>query len=180
MLTPNDRVPGDEPKKPEPARQVMQAEHVRAADSDRRRTVAELQEHFVAGRLSSEELSERVEQALASRTFGELALVVHDLPAVEVPPESVTTVQPAPGDRDTRRDQRRERRRLRHQGGRYGRRSLRAHAMSYLLVMGMLVVIWLLTSPEHAYFWPIWPMMGWGIGLAAHALSSINRAPKPV
>src|SRR5439155_21237678 len=126
-----------------------QPDHVRAADGDRRRTVAELQEHFVAGRLSSEELSERVEQALASRTFGDLALVLHDLPAIELAPEAPTTLEPPADGRDARREQRQERRRLRHQHGRYGRRSLRAHATSYVLVMGMLIVIWLLTSPEH-------------------------------
>jgi hypothetical protein len=26
-----------------------------------------------------------------------------------------------------------------------------------------------MTSAE--YFWPMWPMLGWGIGVAAHALS---------
>jgi len=53
--TPGDRTPRDEQ-----AGRLMQPAHVRAGDGDRRRVVAELQEHFVAGRLSSEELSERV------------------------------------------------------------------------------------------------------------------------
>jgi hypothetical protein len=30
--------------------------------------------------------------------------------------------------------------------------------------MGLLVLIWAVTSPG-GYFWPIWPMMGWGVAL---------------
>ena len=42
--------------------------------------MAELQRHYVAGRLTSEELGERVSSALAARTFGDLAALLHDLP----------------------------------------------------------------------------------------------------
>jgi hypothetical protein len=41
--------------------------------------------------------------------------------------------------------------------------------VSYVLVNTMLVAIWFLSSYNHdhfRYFWPIWPMLGWGIGLA--------------
>ena len=38
--------------------------------------------------------------------------------------------------------------------------------LSYLLVNTMLVAIWYLTSGPGSYFWPIWPMLGWGIGVA--------------
>ena len=33
----------------------------------------------------------------------------------------------------------------------------------------LLIIIWAMTSGE--YFWPVWPMLGWGIGVAAHAAS---------
>lgn len=42
------------------------------------------------------------------------------------------------------------------------------HVTSYLLVMAMLVAIWAMTGA--GYFWLIWPMMGWGIGVASHLL----------
>src|SRR5437870_1098315 len=29
------------------------------------------------------------------------------------------------------------------------------------------------------YFWPMWPFLGWGIGLAAHALAGDDREPGP-
>ena len=49
-------------------------------DADRQRVVDELQAHYVAGRLTSEELGERVTTALAARTFGDLAPLLDDLP----------------------------------------------------------------------------------------------------
>ena len=42
----------------------------------------------------------------------------------------------------------------------------RTHLFAYLLVNAGLVVINLVTSP--GYFWAIWPIIGWGLGLAAH------------
>ncbi len=43
------------------------------------------------------------------------------------------------------------------------------HLGVYVLINVFLVILNLLTSPE--YFWAIWPMLGWGIGLGAHAIS---------
>lgn len=37
--------------------------------------------------------------------------------------------------------------------------------------MALLVTIWLLTTSS-GYFWPVWPMLGWGIGLASHGLAA--------
>src|SRR5207253_7756327 len=54
---------------------------LRAGDADRQAVVAELQRHFVDGRLTSDELGERVAQALSARTFGELSAPLEDLPA---------------------------------------------------------------------------------------------------
>jgi hypothetical protein len=56
---------------------------LRAGDVDRRRVVADLQQHYVEGRLSSEELSERVERAHAARTLGDLDELTGDLPERE-------------------------------------------------------------------------------------------------
>jgi F0F1-type ATP synthase assembly protein I len=60
----------------------MAAEHgMRASDADRERTVAALERHTTAGRLSLEEFAERVDRALACRTRADLAAVVRDLPS---------------------------------------------------------------------------------------------------
>jgi uncharacterized protein DUF1707 len=53
---------------------------LRAGDADRKQVIAELQQHYVDGRLTADELGERVTQATAARTFGELAQVLSDLP----------------------------------------------------------------------------------------------------
>ena len=40
--------------------------------------------------------------------------------------------------------------------------------MSYIVVNSMLILIWYYTTTEvgsYYYFWPIWPMLGWGVGL---------------
>ena len=48
------------------------------------------------------------------------------------------------------------------------------HVVVYVLVNTMLVVIWWVTnSPGH--FWPMWPLLGWGIGLAMHAWETFRR-----
>ena len=47
------------------------------------------------------------------------------------------------------------------------------HFATYLAVNALLVVIWAMTSPGH--FWPIWPMLGWGIGVIANAVSVYVR-----
>jgi len=49
--------------------------------------------------------------------------------------------------------------------------AFRGHLMAYVVVNASLVAIYLLTSDFGEYFWPIWPMMGWGVGLGAHAAS---------
>ena len=44
----------------------------------------------------------------------------------------------------------------------------RVHLLIYALVNGMLVLIWAMTGAN--FFWPIFPIAGWGIGLVAHAM----------
>jgi hypothetical protein len=41
----------------------------------------------------------------------------------------------------------------------------RSHVHAYVGTMLLLVAIWALTGA--GYFWPIWPMLGWGIGVVA-------------
>ncbi|HJW41752.1 MAG TPA: 2TM domain-containing protein [Rhizomicrobium sp.] len=47
------------------------------------------------------------------------------------------------------------------------RRGFWNHAMTYVVVNALLVVVWAFTGRR--YFWPIWVIAGWGIGLAFHA-----------
>lgn len=54
---------------------------LRASDADRESVVGLLRDHAVAGRLTLEELSGRIESAYTSRTLGELERLTADLPA---------------------------------------------------------------------------------------------------
>lgn len=48
------------------------------------------------------------------------------------------------------------------------RRDFRAHLLMYVLVNAFLVVIWAMVTPD-VFFWPIFPIAGWGIGVVANA-----------
>ena len=116
----------------------MPADDLRASDTERERIIADLRDHAAAGRLTAEELDERVGAALAARTRRDLVALTADLP-------------PLPRRRDTTAE----------------RAELREHVRTYLAVMALLVVIWALTGM--GYFWPVWPALGWGIGVLSHA-----------
>ena len=47
------------------------------------------------------------------------------------------------------------------------RRDFLAHLLIYVMVNGFIVIIWAVTS--NGFFWPIFPMVGWGIGLVMNA-----------
>ena len=52
------------------------------------------------------------------------------------------------------------------------RLGLYVHAGKFGAVMLLLLAINLLTSP--AYLWFVWPLLGWGIGLASHAANVLG------
>lgn len=55
-------------------------DRIRASDADRERIAARLREHYAEGRLTREELDERISAALGARTYGDLRGVMADLP----------------------------------------------------------------------------------------------------
>ncbi|MHB8681136.1 MAG: DUF1707 SHOCT-like domain-containing protein [Acidimicrobiales bacterium] len=66
----------------------------RASDVERQRVVAALERHFADGRLTADELTDRVDRVLHARTIGELYELVSDLPelpVVDVPHRPVTS-----------------------------------------------------------------------------------------
>jgi len=66
---------------PEPGVPAAAAAGLRAARADRERVIDLLKAAFVQGRLAQDEFAARVGQALASRTYAELAAVTADIPA---------------------------------------------------------------------------------------------------
>jgi hypothetical protein len=68
-------------------------DHLRASHADREQVVGALKAAFVQGRLTKDELDLRVGQALASRTYAELAALTADIPA-----GPITAKPPAPAE----------------------------------------------------------------------------------
>ena len=124
---------------------------LRASDAEREQVVGELHHHAAAGRLTIEELEERIEQAYAARTLGELRAVTHDLPA------------PVPAKISRAHLKRAKRiRRLRYQ------------AASAAATEGVCVAVWAATGAGS--FWPGWVALALGLGLVGRA----RRAFAPV
>jgi hypothetical protein len=48
------------------------------------------------------------------------------------------------------------------------RRDFHAHLLVYALVNAVIVAIWFVTMAG-GFFWPIFPMLGWGIGVVMNA-----------
>jgi hypothetical protein len=71
---------------------------LRASHADRDRVVEALRVAAGDGRLTAEELDERLERALTARTYAELAGLTSDLPAAPVPYSPSLAEQPAPKD----------------------------------------------------------------------------------
>ncbi len=72
---------------------------LRASHEDRDRIVEVLRVAAGDGRLSADELDDRLESALTARTFGELAALIRDLPAAP----GLGMAEPAPAPRDLAR-----------------------------------------------------------------------------
>lgn len=97
--------------------------------------VEQLRDAAGEGRLEASELEERLGVAMAARTIEELEPLTADLPA--------PAHEPGLPHRPSRQE-----------GSRW---------RAYIMVMALLVAIWALTGA--GYFWPVWPALGWGIGL---------------
>jgi len=62
---------------------------MRASDAERDAVTARLRDHYAEGRLTQDELDERVSAALHARTFGDLRALTTDLPGpAPVPPRT--------------------------------------------------------------------------------------------
>jgi hypothetical protein len=57
------------------------------------------------------------------------------------------------------------------------KRGLAAHALAYVTVNLLLVALWYVTGA--AFFWPVFPIFGWGIGMAFHAWDVLSPTPGP-
>jgi hypothetical protein len=134
---------------------------LRAGDADRERVARALREAHAEGRLDLEELSTRLDAALAARTLRELAELTADLPADPEPPIAAPSLPaPTPASR------------------RPADGELRAAWTAWAIAVSANVVIWVLVSlsaGDAVYFWPMWVAGPWGAVLAV--LTVLSRPP---
>ena len=53
-------------------------------------------------------------------------------------------------------------------------RAFQAHASIFVLVNLFLIAVWAVAGA--GYFWPIWPILGWGLGVGLHGVITYNVA----
>jgi hypothetical protein len=84
----------EEESAPERGDALVPGGHLRATHDDRNRVVELLRVAAGDGRLTLDELDQRVGAALTARTYGELAALVSDLPAAPEAPAGASAVKP--------------------------------------------------------------------------------------
>ena len=57
------------------------------------------------------------------------------------------------------------------------KRDLKAHLLAYVTVNLLLVAIW--WGAGGGFFWPLFPIFGWGIGIAFHIWDVVSPEPGP-
>jgi hypothetical protein len=137
---------------------------LRVSDEQRERAAQELREHFAAGRITEDELSDRVQTVYSARTEQELQTLLADLPKL-------------PATRQQQKAELAERRRelrlrlLQETGGGLG-------------LFVVCTVIWAAAGAHHGSFWPIWVLIfpllvlvrnGWRLYGPAPDLEQVER-----
>lgn len=138
------------------------------SEPERDRTVKALTKHCGEGRITLDELEQRIELAFAAQSNAELHELVRDLPKGDL--LGVTGVVPSPALQPHPSPSTPARQRHHHlpSAKKAGEVALRVHATVFVAVMAMLVAIYVLTDLG-GYFWPIWTAMPWGMALGIHA-----------
>ena len=71
-------------------------DRIRISDSDRDRAASRLRDHFAEGRLTADELDERITAALNAETAGDLRRVMADLPGSFAAQQRAQQLPPVP------------------------------------------------------------------------------------
>ena len=127
------------------------APSLRAGDRERESTATLLGLALAQGYLEMPEYESRLQTAFTAQTAPELRQLTADLPVAQLRRDD-------PG---------------RHAAGRAAaRRSVQIHLAAYLAMVVIVLTVWLAVglSAGAWYFWPIWPILGAGIGVVGHAL----------
>lgn len=133
---------------------------VRAGDSDREKTAGLLGLALAQGYLDMTEYESRLQAAFTAPNRTDLRALTADLPVEHL----------------KRNDPRR--REARRQAA---RRGVQIHLAAYLAMVVIVLTVWLAVGLTAGawYFWPVWPILGAGIGVLGHALPIRYALPAP-
>ncbi|QZY46871.1 DUF1707 domain-containing protein [Mycolicibacterium austroafricanum] len=123
----------------------------RVGDRDRDITAGLLGQALAQGYLDMAEYESRLQTVYDAHTAPDLRLLTSDLPVAEL----------------RRNDPQRRSARIAA-----ARRGIHAHLAAYLTMVVIVLTVWLAVGLGAGswYFWPVWPILGAGIGVLAHAL----------
>jgi hypothetical protein len=130
---------------------------IRVSDQQREQTAQELREHFATGRITEDELDERVQAAYRARTEDELRALLADLPRLPVSSEQQRAELVA-------RRRHLQRQLIQQTGG----------GFSLFLLC---TAIWAV-SGAHGHFWPIWVAIFPVLALVRNAWRLYGPAPQ--
>lgn len=134
----DDPPPHDDPTTAKPGSEAVEPPNptagIRIDDAARYKIGEELGRHFADGRIDQDEYEERLERTYAARFDTDLAPVTADLPSIG------TNKNLEQRSTTTKR-----------------------MVVGWLSLAVLFVVIWALSDPG-GYFWPIWPILGTGLG----------------
>ena len=120
-------------------------------DREREHTADSLGLALTQGYLTMRDYEGRLHETFAAQTTAQLDQLLADLPVAQL----------------RRNDPRR--RAAQHNAAKL---SVRIHFAAYLAGTLLMLGIWAAVGFGGGgwYFWPVWPIMGWGIGVASHAI----------
>lgn len=129
----------------------MTAPTLRAGDRDRTRAADLLGQALAEGYLDLAEYESRLQTVYDTQTAPDLRQLTADLPVAEL----------------RRNDPRRRAARRAA-----ARRGIHLHLAAYLTMVVIVLTVWLAVGVATGawYFWPVWPILGAGIGVLGHAL----------
>ena len=132
--------------------QLLDTTSTLAGTRDREKTADILGQALAQGYLQMDEYDQRLQAVFQTHTAQELHQLLAGLPL-----ETIRRHDP--------------RRRAARVAG--ARRGLRAHLWAYLAMAAIVLTVWaaVAATTDATYFWPVWPILGAGIGLVSHALS---------
>lgn len=155
-------------------------DHLRVGTAERDATAKVLNLAFEAGRLTPEELDQRLEACFTAKTRSDLAGLTADLPEADSPPsESPRTALEARSNQAPRE------RPVPAHGPHKREATPRELWIPWAGVSALVVMIWFITAVAGggSYFWPIWVIGPWGavnlfvtIGLLAKPRDDENRS----